>query len=220
MIPVDQQRIRRSRTGLVAHDPDRAHQGYTLFTPMFGDGTVYLLDMDGEVAHTWRMPYRPGLYGYLLDNGHLFYAGKVMDDLDRFEAWPRFKAGAALEVDWGAGALGGQPPRSPSRRAQVAQRATSCCCVCGRCRRIACARHPGRCAGHRGPLIYADYLVEMTTSGEIVWEWRSWEHLDPEAGSDHAAGPPRRVDARQHGRRDARGQHPRPELPQYLDRRA
>jgi len=43
MIPVDQQRIRRSRTGLVAHDPDRAFEGYTLFTPMFGDGTVYLL---------------------------------------------------------------------------------------------------------------------------------------------------------------------------------
>src|SRR6266852_7507491 len=80
MIPVDQQRIRRSRTGLVAHDPDRAFQGYTLFTPMFGDGTVYLLDMHGEVVHTWRLPYRPGLYGYLLDDGRLFYSGKIMED--------------------------------------------------------------------------------------------------------------------------------------------
>ena len=26
--------------------------------------------------------------------------------------------------------------------------------------------------------MYADYLVEMTTRGEVVWEWRSWEHLD------------------------------------------
>jgi hypothetical protein len=23
------------------------------------------------------------------------------------------------------------------------------------------------------------YLVEMTTKGEVIWEWRSWEHLDP-----------------------------------------
>src|SRR5262249_33480135 len=27
--------------------------------------------------------------------------------------------------------------------------------------------------------IYADYLLEVTTRGEPVWEWRSWEHLDP-----------------------------------------
>jgi len=25
-----------------------------------------------------------------------------------------------------------------------------------------------------------DYLVEMTTDGKVVWEWRSWEHLDPD----------------------------------------
>ncbi|HXC29939.1 MAG TPA: hypothetical protein VNV38_18430 [Stellaceae bacterium] len=58
------------------------------------------IDQHGEVAHRWLLPHRPGLYGYLLDNGHLFYGGKVMTELDRFEAWPRFKAGAALEVDW------------------------------------------------------------------------------------------------------------------------
>jgi hypothetical protein len=28
--------------------------------------------------------------------------------------------------------------------------------------------------------MYADSLVETTTEGVIVWEWRSWEHLDPE----------------------------------------
>src|SRR5215472_7812770 len=97
---VDQQRVRRTRTGLIAHDPARALQGYTLFAPMFGDGTVYLVDMDGTIVHTWRLPYRPGAYGYLLDNGHLFYSGKVMEDLERFEAWRRFKGGAVLEVDW------------------------------------------------------------------------------------------------------------------------
>jgi hypothetical protein len=46
------------------------------------------------------MPYRPGLYAHLLDNGHLFYGGKVMEDLKRFEAWPRLKGGAVLETDW------------------------------------------------------------------------------------------------------------------------
>ena len=27
--------------------------------------------------------------------------------------------------------------------------------------------------------IFADYLVEMTTDGRVLWEWKSWEHLDP-----------------------------------------
>ena len=81
MTIVDQQKIRRSRTGLIAHDPALAQPGYTLFAPMSGDGTVYLIDMSGEVAHSWKTPHRPGLYGYLLDNGNLFYGGKLMDDL-------------------------------------------------------------------------------------------------------------------------------------------
>lgn len=67
---------------------------------MYSDGTVYLVGIDGHVVHTWHMPYRPGLYGHLLDNGHLFYGGKVMEDLKRFEAWPRLKGGAVLETDW------------------------------------------------------------------------------------------------------------------------
>ncbi len=27
--------------------------------------------------------------------------------------------------------------------------------------------------------IFADYLLEMTTDGRVLWEWKSWEHLDP-----------------------------------------
>src|SRR4029077_15146308 len=76
---VDQQKTRRAWTGLIAHDPALAQPGYTLFAPMYGDGTVYFVGMDGEVAHTWHLPYRPGLYGCRLDNVHLFYGGKLME---------------------------------------------------------------------------------------------------------------------------------------------
>src|SRR2546428_11691416 len=128
---VDQQKIRRTRTGLIAHDPARAQPGYPLFAPMFGDGTVHLLDMDGKSAHTWRLPYRPGLYGHLLDNGHLFYGGKVMEDLARFEAWPRFKGGAGLEGDWGGrGPWEGRhpDPHPAAPRPRHGNRPLLCCC--------------------------------------------------------------------------------------------
>ena len=80
---VDQQKIRRMRTGLIAYNAARAQAGYTLFSPMYGDGTVYLIDMEGNIAHMWHLPYRPGLYGHLLENGRLLYGGKVMEDLAR-----------------------------------------------------------------------------------------------------------------------------------------
>jgi len=177
---VDQQRVRRTRTGLIAHDPARALQGYTLFAPMFGDGTVYLVDMDGTIVHTWRLPYRPGAYGYLLDNGHLFYSGKVMEDLERFEAWPRFKAGAALEVDWNGKVL--WEVKHPDHHHDARKlRNGNIILLCLRPVPAAVrARVQGGLAGreaHDGT-IYADYLLEVTTEGKVVWEWRSWEHLD------------------------------------------
>jgi hypothetical protein len=180
MTSVDQQKIRRLRTGLIAHDPALAQPGYTLFAPMFGDGTVYLVDMGGEVVHRWDMTYRPGLYGYLLDNGNLFYSGKVMADLDRFEAWPRFKAGAALEVDWSGRVL--WEVRHPDHHHDARKLRNGNVLLL--CLRPLDAEFSTRIAGglpgtEAGGRIYADYLVEVTTTGEIVWEWRSWEHLDP-----------------------------------------
>src|SRR4030095_9302876 len=174
MALVDQQKIRRSRTGLIAHDPARAQAGYTLFAPMLGDGTVFLVDMEGKVAHTWRPPFRPGLYGYLLDNGHLFYGGKVMDDLGRFEAWPRFKGGAVLELDW-HGRLLSELARSPRTGTVLPLSLTP---LPAHVARKVRGGLPGTEADGK---IYADYLVEMTTQGDVVWEWRSWEHLAPAA---------------------------------------
>jgi len=185
MTTVDQQKIRRSRTGLIAHDPALAQPGYTLFTPMYGDGTVYLIDMAGEVAHTWKMPHRPGLYGYLLDNGHLFYGGKIMEDLDRFGAWPRFKAGAAMEVDWQGRVV--WEVRHPDHHHDARKlKNGNVMLLCLRALPVEIARRvPGGLPGTEAPgpdggVIYADYLLEVTKSDEIVWEWRSWEHLDPE----------------------------------------
>src|SRR5574341_2101231 len=99
---VDQVTMRRTlKLGLTAYDAAKAWEGYTLYTPMFGDGTVYLLDMEGNEVHTWRMPLPPGDYGYLLPNGNLFYGGHTpADPGEYFPAWPIFKGGAIMEADW------------------------------------------------------------------------------------------------------------------------
>src|SRR5215469_4598278 len=69
---IEQQTQKRRGTGLTVYNPEKAYQGYTLFTTLSGDGTVYLIDMQGEVVHQWKLPYPP-YYSYLLENGNLFY---------------------------------------------------------------------------------------------------------------------------------------------------
>ena len=74
---VEQNTTRRRGVGLRALNPERASPGFTLFAPLiWGDGKVYLIDLDGKVVHTWSMPYPPGLSGYLTERGTLFYNGR------------------------------------------------------------------------------------------------------------------------------------------------
>lgn len=61
-------------TGLTWHRPDLSTKGYTLLTP-HGDSRSYLIDMDGQIVHTWEFQHiRPGS-GRLLKNGNLLMSG-------------------------------------------------------------------------------------------------------------------------------------------------
>jgi arylsulfotransferase ASST len=180
---VDQQKIRRRGTGLTAYDPTLAYDGYTLFAPMFGDGTVHLIDMQGQTVHIWKLPHPPGLYGYLLDNGHLFYGGKPQADLESLPTWQRgFKAGVAMEVDWHGRVLWEVRHPDHHHDARKLRNGHVMLLCTEKMPRQLISRVQGGLPGteHDGEM-YADYLVEMTTGGETVWEWHSYGHMDPEA---------------------------------------
>ena len=49
---VEQNKIIRSGIGPRACDRNRAFPGFTLFAPLSGNGTVYLIDLDGEVGRS------------------------------------------------------------------------------------------------------------------------------------------------------------------------
>ena len=42
-------------TGLTHHDKSKAFEGVTIYTPL-GSGDTYVIDMQGEVVHTWTAP--------------------------------------------------------------------------------------------------------------------------------------------------------------------
>jgi len=188
MPPVEQNKLKRSAIGVRACDHERAYLGFTLFAPQSGGGKVYLIDLDGNLAHTWQMPYPPGNYGYLTDRGNYFYNGKIAEDSQRFISKKPWKGGVALEADW-SGRVLWEVRHSDHHHDGMRLRNGNVLFIClAQLPQHLVARvkggRPG--TGHNGEM-YADYLVEMTTDGRAVWEWRSWEHLDPETDCITAA---------------------------------
>jgi hypothetical protein len=52
--------------------------------------------MQGAIIHRWQLPYRPGDYGYLLDNGHLLISGQTDKGPVAFGG----RGGTVMEMDW------------------------------------------------------------------------------------------------------------------------
>ena len=115
----------------------------------------------------FRSPaHRPGPYGYLLDNGHLFYCGKIEDGVKRFPAWERFKAGVVLEVDWNGKTV--WEVRHPDHHHDARKlRNGNVILLC--LRPLPTELHARVKGGLPGTevdgTIYADFLLEVTTSG-------------------------------------------------------
>src|SRR5713226_6706913 len=64
---IDPNTVRRRVVGLRGYGQRRACPGFTLLAPGTAPVMVYLIDIQVNVRHTWKMPYPPGVYGYLTD---------------------------------------------------------------------------------------------------------------------------------------------------------
>jgi uncharacterized protein (UPF0248 family) len=193
MAMIEQNTLKRRGVGLRACEPERASPGFTLFAPHFVQNkNVYLVDLQGQVVHTWGLPYPPGLSGYLTERGTLFYNGRTSEEsfLSRFP----FKGGVVLEADWNGKVLWevrhpdhhhhgillrngnvllhcmGQVPEEIARRVQGGVEESN----------VLSGQYAPRSDGEASKM-YSDYLAELTPAGQTVWEWRTWEHLDPVA---------------------------------------
>jgi len=177
---VEQNKRKRGGTGVRAYDLDRACPGFTLFAPLTSERTVYLIDLAGQVVHTWELPYPPGLYGYLTPRGTLFYNGRIAEESERFVNRQPWKGGAALEVDWHGRIL--WEVRHPDHHhdgRRLRNGNVLLLCATALPPDLVPLVQGGRPGTEDDGQMYGDYLVEMTTGGQTIWEWRSWEHLNP-----------------------------------------
>ena len=148
---------------------------------MSGPGDVYLLNLNGEEVHHWRMPDPPGLYGYLLPNGNLFYSGKLRDDeWDRFQSWKRFKGGVMMEVDWAGNKIWEHRDKDHHHDARRTSSGGAIYLTVELMDPALASRVKGGnpITGENG--MWADVIVEVDSGGNRVWEWHAAEHLDLE----------------------------------------
>src|SRR5579872_6489934 len=177
---IDQNPIRRRGVGLRGLDAARAFPGLTLFAPA-GLNQVHLVDLHGTIAHTWTLPYRPGLYGYLTDRGTLLYNGQVPNET--FLGKQPYMGGSIMEVDWNGGVLW-ELKRPDHHHDGRLLKNGNLVLLCGAelsddiARRVRGGRAGSEVDGKK---MWSDVVVEVTTSGRVVWEWKAWEHLDPES---------------------------------------
>jgi len=158
--------------------PGRTYNGYTLFSAL-GGKDAWLVDMQGNVAHRWKMPCPPGLHGELLPNGNLLYAGRVNDaPLPDFEG----AGGILLEVDWDGNTLWKYEAKYMHHGFYRMRNGNTMIFKWVPVPEdIAAKVNGGLAASELNGVMWTDAIQEINARGKVVWEWLAYEHLDPVA---------------------------------------
>jgi hypothetical protein len=189
--------------GLIRNDPG-AFQGYTLLSPLQSNST-FLIDMEGRVVRRWDAGATPSSMAYLLESGNLLRPAPLPKN--PFGGRAAGAGGKVQEFDWNGQlvwdfdyATATVLPHHDLTRLPngnvllvVQERKTAE-------EAIAAGRIP---ASVQGGELHVDALVEIRptgkTGGEVVWEWRLWDHLIQDHDKEKAnfgdvAARPERVD--------------------------
>jgi hypothetical protein len=182
---VDQVTQRRRGTGLIALDEALSFGGYTLIAPQTAGGRVYLIDIHGAVVHQWQLPVRPGRHAVILPNGNLGYNGNHAKSPERYAAWAMWHGGDFYEVTPAGEVVWRHEDPAHHHDALWLPDGHLLYAACtplppGFARRV-----PGGTAHEGDPPMQGDVVREVDRSGRIVWEWKAWEHLDPQGFPIH-----------------------------------
>ncbi len=155
-----------SRTGY-------SYPGYTLFAPI-QQTTTYLIDQNGNVAHTWESSYSVNLSAYLMDDGSILRAASDAGtglveriDIDNNVVWswtPSVDSNLKLHHDI-----------EPLPNGNVLMIAYD---VITAAEAISAGRDPSLLSTDE---LWSESIIEVepngANGGTIVWRWNAWDHL-------------------------------------------
>lgn len=154
----------------------QTYDGFTLYCPG-NSSTVYLIDMDGTTVHTWNCDYEAANTVYLLEDGHLMKTGR-----DPSASLNGGAVGGYIEeYDWDGNVVW-----------QYKYSTTEHClhhdievmpngnvlAIAWDVKSSSEATAAGSSAGNE---MWPTEIIEVektgATTGNIVWEWNTWDHL-------------------------------------------
>ena len=165
-----------SETGVLTYDKAKTKPGYTLFSTL-GLFETTLVDMDGAVVHSWKLPGEPGNYAYMLPDGHLLAAIRTQVGILGLPA----KGGHLIEYDWDGNIVWEHEDNTQHHDFRRLANGNTIYLAWRLLDEDMVKRHTGGLAGsEHADGVYGDVLREINPAGEVVWEWFVGTDMDME----------------------------------------
>lgn len=174
------------REGITVNEPSKTFDGYTLFAPL-GQTDAYLIDMGGDLVKHWDLPSRPGAEVQLLPNGNLLCACRSDPEKKEDEGAPKWSGHGGLmqEIDWDNNVVWEYEDVFQHHDFYRMENGNTMYMRYEEVPREMAEKVKGG-VSMREYKLWTDGFHEVTPEGEVVWEWKAYEHLDPE---DHSICP-------------------------------
>lgn len=154
--------------GLFTHKAGSVDNGYVLFAPLSYTET-YLIDKCGKLVHSWPSEHLPTLEAYLLDDGSLLR--------------PALASGVE-KIDWNGNVVWhasiGGPMHTQHHDIQPLPNGNFLVLSTDfhdANETIAAGRDPSNQPTELNSEEITEYKPVGTDSAEVVWQWRTWDHL-------------------------------------------
>lgn len=172
--------LQRRKTGLTVYDQEKSAGGLTLYAPQTDEGRVYLIDEQGKEVHRWNLPVRPGRDAVLLPNGNLGFNGSHPDSESPYTIWPLWRGGMFMEVDPDGKIVWEYTDTKHHHDAKWLDNGHLLYTTAEPLPLEIAARLCGGVPSKEKDVAFGDVVKEVDRDGKLIWEWKSWEHLDPE----------------------------------------
>lgn len=164
--------------GLTFYNRNKAHRGYTLFTP-YASKNFYLIDMHGRFVYSWDIEYEAAMHGYLLPNGNLLYAGQLEEGPFPLEFGG--SSGVLIELDWEGNEVWRYEDLFMHHDFYRMENGNTMILRFDAAPDDTAEKWKGGVPeSERKGILWFSSFHEVDRDGNIVWEWDGCDHFDPE----------------------------------------